>query len=150
MSSTITLEGLLTVGGAEDRALADIKVEYKNNTYMWKIYVPQNAGDLAAFLEQSKPFIEADIDAKEAQWAALDPKTRTVEDPISREPYTVDIQKDEIVCPSIPDYYALRRVEYPPIGEQLDAFWKGPDSQAYLDILQKIQHVKQKYPKPTF
>jgi hypothetical protein len=40
-----------------------------------------------------------------------------------------------------------RRVEYPSIGDQLDALWKGGDAAA--EMLAKIQAVKAKYPKPT-
>lgn len=43
-------------------------------------------------------------------------------------------------------YQDARRPEYPPIGDQLDALWKG--GQAAADMLAKIQSVKEKYPKP--
>lgn len=56
-------------------------------------------------------------------------------------------KKGEIVCPDIPDYYAKRRSEYPPLADQLDAFWKGEASQDYQNMLAKIQAVKNKYPK---
>ena len=43
--------------------------------------------------------------------------------------------------------YARKRVpEYPPIGDQLDALWKGGDAAA--EMLAKVQAVKAKYPKP--
>jgi len=35
--------------------------------------------------------------------------------------------------------------EYPPIGDQLDALWKGGDAAA--EMLAKVQAVKTKYPK---
>jgi hypothetical protein len=38
-----------------------------------------------------------------------------------------------------------RAAEYPPIGDQLDALWKGGDAAA--EMLAKVQAVKQKYPK---
>lgn len=142
MASTITLEGLSSVGGNEDRALADIIVDYNNIAYKWKIYIPKNVTNLDQFLEESKPSIESDIDAKELKWINLNPKTKIIDGVV------FDIQKDEIVKPDVPDYYALRRNQYPSIGEQLDAVWKGIDSQAYTDMLQKIQDVKNKYPKP--
>tara|TARA_R110000787_G_scaffold24207_5_gene68893 strand:+ start:1835 stop:2128 length:294 start_codon:yes stop_codon:yes gene_type:complete len=42
--------------------------------------------------------------------------------------------------------YARSRVsEYPPIGDQLDALWKGGDAQAAMLIL--VNAVKTKYPK---
>lgn len=40
-------------------------------------------------------------------------------------------------------YKSLRR--YPPIGDQLDAIWKGGDAQA--DMLKQVMAVKAKYPK---
>jgi hypothetical protein len=42
-------------------------------------------------------------------------------------------------------YKAKRSVEYPPIGDQLDALWKGGDAAA--EMLATIQAVKAKYPK---
>jgi hypothetical protein len=42
-------------------------------------------------------------------------------------------------------YIAKRRAEYPPIGDQLDALWKGGDAAA--EMLARVQAVKAKYPK---
>jgi hypothetical protein len=39
-----------------------------------------------------------------------------------------------------------RAEEYPPIGDQLDAMWKGGEDAA--EMLAKVQAVKEKYPKP--
>ena len=42
-------------------------------------------------------------------------------------------------------YIAKRAAEYPPIGDQLDALWKGgAEAEA---MLAKVQAVKNKYPK---
>ena len=42
--------------------------------------------------------------------------------------------------------YSEKRVgEYPPIGDQLDALWKG--GAAAEEMLVKVQAVKNKYPK---
>jgi hypothetical protein len=42
-------------------------------------------------------------------------------------------------------YIAKRAAEYPSIGDQLDALWKGgAEAEA---MLAKVQAVKQKYPK---
>jgi len=42
--------------------------------------------------------------------------------------------------------YAEKRVaEYPTIGDQLDALWKGGDAQT--EMLAKVMAVKAKYPK---
>jgi len=42
-------------------------------------------------------------------------------------------------------YKQQRASEYPPIGDQLDALWKGGDEAAAM--LAKVQAVKAKYPK---
>lgn len=42
-------------------------------------------------------------------------------------------------------YIAKRQTEYPPIGDQLDALWKGGEAAA--EMLAKVQAVKNKYPK---
>lgn len=43
-------------------------------------------------------------------------------------------------------YKAKRAAEYPPIGDQLDALWKGGEAAAAM--LAQVQAVKAKYPKP--
>lgn len=42
-------------------------------------------------------------------------------------------------------YKYARASEYPPIGDQLDALWKGGEAAA--EMLAKVQAVKAKYPK---
>ena len=42
-------------------------------------------------------------------------------------------------------YKAKRAAEYPPIGDQLDALWKGGEAAA--EMLAMVQAVKAKYPK---
>jgi len=44
-------------------------------------------------------------------------------------------------------YKYKRQSEYPSIGDQLDALWKGGDAAA--EMLAKVQAVKTKYPKGT-
>jgi hypothetical protein len=43
------------------------------------------------------------------------------------------------------EYQRQRASEYPPIGDQLDAIWKGGDAAA--EMVAKVQAVKSKYPK---
>lgn len=43
------------------------------------------------------------------------------------------------------EYQRKRAAEYPAIGDQLDALWKGGDAAA--EMLAKVQAVKTKYPK---
>lgn len=45
------------------------------------------------------------------------------------------------------DYAELRRREYPAIGDQLDALWKGGEA---LEVMrQKVLDVKMRYQKPS-
>lgn len=44
------------------------------------------------------------------------------------------------------EYQRKRIPEYPSIGDQLDALWKGGEAAA--EMLAKVQAVKNKYPKP--
>jgi hypothetical protein len=44
------------------------------------------------------------------------------------------------------EYQRKRAPEYPPIGDQLDALWKGGEDAE--EMLAKVQAVKAKYPKP--
>ena len=44
------------------------------------------------------------------------------------------------------EYQRQRAPEYPSIGDQLDAIWKGGD--AYDTMLAKVMAIKDKYPKP--
>lgn len=150
MASVITLEGLRSVGGNEDRALADIKVEYNSLVYNWQIYIPRGVSDLGTFIEAEKPHIELDIDNKEAAWTALDPKTREIPDPENPgQTITVNILKEEIVKADIPDYIAIRRNLYPPTGDQLDALWKGEGSPDYETIQTEIDTIKETYDPTT-
>jgi hypothetical protein len=146
--SEVLLSGLASNIENEDRALAYLEVHHNDNTYNWQIFIPNYVQDLPQYLDSVKQSILDDINTKEAQWTSLEPKTRTISDPMMPdETIVVDISKDEIVKPSIPDYYALRRSEYPKLSDQLDAVWKGQDSQAFIDMKNKILEVKNKYPK---
>ena len=145
--TTVSLEGLQSGMAGEDRAIAILKVEHNGQTYDWQRYVPAGV-DLSEFISGLGPSVGNEIDAREAEWAALTPKTREVQDPFTGETQTVDIDKSEVVRPDIPDYYARRRAEYPALGDQLDAQWKGGDA---ADAMQaRIQAVKAKHPKPAW
>lgn len=140
---SVSLEGIASNLPNEERVLAYLKVEHNGQTYDWQLFVPPGA-ELLAYLASKEAAIKADIDAKEAAWAAA-PKTRQVTDSATGETFAVDINKSEVVRPSIPDYYALRRAEYPTLGEQLDALWKGGDAAAAMAA--KILEIKTKHPK---
>lgn len=143
--TTVVLTGLMSGMTGEERALALVQVDHNGSSYDWQTYIPVGV-DLSTYIASSGPRLGAEIDAKEAEWAALDPKTREVTDPMTGNVTVVPIDKSEIVRPEIPDYYAKRRAEYPALGEQLDAMWKG--GQAAADMQAEIQAVKNKYPKP--
>ena len=138
----ISLEGLQSGVTGEDRAIAILTVEHNGQTYDWMTFVPPDT-DLATYIAASEARIKAEIDAKEALWAAS-PKMRNVEGINGTE--TVAIDKSEIVRADNPDYYASRRAEYPALADQLDAMWKGAD--AMTAMAAKIAAVKAKYPKP--
>lgn len=142
---SISLEGLQSGIAGEERALAVIKVNHNNSVYDWQMYIPPEV-DLSAYIQGNEARVKAEIDRKEAEWAALTPKTREVSDPMTGETQTVAIDKSEVVRPDVPDYYAKRRADYPPLGEQLDAMWKGGDAAAAMTA--KIAAIKAKYPKP--
>jgi hypothetical protein len=145
--SEINLIGLASNLENEDRALAYLQVSHNNNNYNWEIFIPNNVENINEYLEERKQSILDDIDAKELLWTNLEPKTKTITDPLTGDNLVIDIDKSEIVKPNIPDYYCLRKKEYPSIGDQLDAFWKGTNSQDYINMQNKIVEVKAKYPK---
>jgi hypothetical protein len=145
--TTVSLEGLQSGVAGEDRAIAILKVEHNGQTYDWQRYVPAGV-DLSDFINGLGPSVGAEIDAKEAEWAALTPKTRETNDPMTGDATTVDIDKSEVVRPDVPDYYAKRRAEYPALGDQLDAQWKGGDAATAMQA--RIQAVKTNNPKPTW
>ena len=58
----------------------------------------------------------------------------------------VEIDMEAVSAWVDPDQYKYQRApEYPPIGDQLDALWKGGEEAAAM--LAKVQAVKAKYPK---
>lgn len=70
-------------------------------TYPWAVYIP-NGADINSYLTTNSKVYENDIIRKEAEWAALEPKTRTILGP-NGSPIQVPILKSEIVKPTIPD-----------------------------------------------
>lgn len=143
---TVGLKGLYTPPAPEERDIAYLEVVHNGQTYDWMAFIPRGQ-DVAQSIASIEDRVYAEIDRKEAEWEALEPKTRTISDPLTQETKEVPIQKEEILRPDNPDYYALRRAEYPSLGDQLDAFWKGPDSPEYAAMMDKIAAVKAKYPK---
>jgi hypothetical protein len=145
MSIELTVTGIYTPGGIEDRHIVNLDVDYEGNLYKWQMYIPPET-DLATYVAASTERIKLEIDLKEAEWVTA-PKTSTYEDPFNGT-VTIDIAKEEVVKPDIPDYYAKRRAEYPSLGEQMGAVFKGTDSEDYIRIQAEIAAIKLKYPKP--
>lgn len=141
----INLEGI-TNQENEPRIIAYLDVTYNGEVFKWPIYIPLETPNIGEYIESVKPSIESQIIRKEAEWNALDPKTKTIDDPFMGQ-ITVPIEKSEIIRPDFPDYVAKRRNAYPSVGEQLDAFWKGNSSEEYKRMFSKIDEVKEKFPK---
>ncbi len=80
---------------------------------------------------------------------ALYPQVVTVDDgtgAFDAQGNQVAIDLDAVNAWVDPDQYKQQRAsEYPPIGDQLDALWKGGNEAAAM--LAKVQAVKAKYPK---
>jgi len=108
---------------------------------------PTCPDSLAEFIASKDQLVYNDIENKLQQWHDLNPKTREIEGTSPEEIITVDIQREEIVCPTYPDYYVKRAMEYPTPANQLDAYWKGG---ADRDAMQaRIDAIKAKYPKDS-
>ena len=146
MPTTITLTGLYTPALPETRNIANIDVVHNDVTYQWQIYIPQEV-DIATYLADSTARVAAEIDAKEYIWLTAE-KTKTIDTGFG-DAITFSVNKQDIVAPDIPDYYAKRRDAYPPIGEQMGAIFKGVDSVDFQTMQSAIQAVKDMYPKPN-
>jgi len=144
---SVGLKGLFTPPAPETRNIAYLDVVHNGQNYDWLIYAPQEV-NIGEYLAANEAAVYAQIDAKESAWEALTPKSWEEIDPMTGENVTITLQKSDFVQPDSPDYYAKRRGEYPPIGDQLGAIAKGLDSPEYAGILAAIEAVKTKYPKP--
>jgi hypothetical protein len=85
-----------------NRQLVGVDINLNNIIYDWKVYVPAGV-DLGQYLQDNSSVYEADILRKEEIWVTY-PKTETIIDPITGEPITIDIPKERVVHPDIPDY----------------------------------------------
>jgi hypothetical protein len=80
----------------------------------------------------------------------LYPNVAVIRDDIAYDANNNEVVYDKDAVQAYVDahaYIAKRAAEYPPIGDQLDALWKGGDTAA--EMLAKVQAVKNKYPKGT-
>jgi hypothetical protein len=144
--NSVTLTGISPSEIGDDRTKLLLNVIYEDEEFQWVLRMfPTFTGTFQEYVEQNTEAVYADIAAKLQQWEDLDPKTRTIVDDITNETITVDITREEILVPTYPDYYILRAREYPPVSEQLDAFWKGGD--AIEAMATTISGIKARYPK---
>lgn len=155
--NSIELTGIGPSGYHDDRTTIYLRVTYSSanaalnvtdEVFDWSLHMPPTCPDsLAEFIASKEQLVYNDIENKLQQWHDLNPKTREIEGTSPEEIITVDIQRNEIVCPTYPDYYVKRAMEYPTPANQLDAYWKGG---ADRDAMQaRIDAIKAKYPKDS-
>ena len=87
---------------------------------------------------QLTPNVEAGLVMSNVEW-----KSKNITPP-SKEEYDQEYQRlKDLLDASL--YQEKRRLEYPSIGDQLDALWKG--GEAAEEMIARVQAVKNKYPK---
>lgn len=86
------------------RQLVGVDVTLNSTTYDWIVYTPDsNGAELEAYFDTISTIVENDITRKESIWASM-PHTEIVTDPFTNSQITVDIPKERIVSPTVPDY----------------------------------------------
>lgn len=86
------------------RQLVNLDVNLNSVIYDWTVYTPVLNGDeLMNYLSMSSKIIQLDIERKELSWVNH-PKTEEIRDFMSGNIMTVDISKESVVRPTIPDY----------------------------------------------
>jgi hypothetical protein len=81
---------------------------------------------------------------------ALNPTVAVIRGDIAYDADGNEVSYDKAAVQAYVDahaYIAKRQAEYPAIGDQLDALWKGGEAAA--EMLAKVQAVKTKFPKGT-
>jgi hypothetical protein len=145
--NSIILRGIANGNAQDDRTLLVIDVNYNDETFPWNLRMfPTYTGSFDQYITEHEENVYADVAAKLQEWEDLDPKEREIQLEPDEEPIIVPITREEVVTPTYPDYYVMRAREYPPLAEQMDAFWKG--GTAAENMHQKILDIKNKYPKP--
>jgi hypothetical protein len=94
-----------------NRQLIGVEIELNGNTYNWIVYAPLVSGEgITNYLDQISNIVEGDILRKEGVWVNY-PKTEEITDPFTGETQTVDVPKDRVVHPTIPDYLEAAKME---------------------------------------
>lgn len=60
---------------------------------------------------------------------------------------TVPSKEELDTCMAKEAHVELRRAAYPPIGDQLDAIWKGPDHPDFIAMKEQVDAIKARFPK---
>ena len=79
----------------------------------------------------------------------LNPTVVTIRDDVAYDADGNEVAYDNAAVEALvasKAYIDSRLAEYPSIGDQLDALWKGGDDAAAM--LEQVMAVKSKYPKP--
>ncbi len=152
--NSMSISGIAQSSYHDDRTPIYLDVKYTNEalniyneTFNWVIYMPPTYTEsFQAFVDLKEQAVYDDITNKLQEWNALTPKTKEIQN-IEGETITVDISREEIVCPTYPDYYVKRAMEYPTPANQLDAYWKGSPYRENMQAI--IEEIKLKYPKDS-
>ena len=89
------------------RQLVGVEITFNSTTYNWIVYTPfVNGDDLNDYFQLINPIVQSDIERKEEIWNNS-PHTEETTDPFTGEISIIDIPKDRIVHPTIPDYVEL-------------------------------------------
>jgi len=155
--NNIELVGIGASGHHDDRTTIYLKVTYSsanatlnvtNEIFDWSLNMPPTyVGSFGDYIILKEELVYNDIETKLQKWHDLDPKTREIQSMLLGETTIVDIQREEIVCPTYPDYYVKRALEYPTPANQLDAYWKGGTERDAMQTT--IEAIKVKYPKDS-
>lgn len=141
----IDVAGIADGNKDDDRLVVFLKVTHLEKEYDWFIRVPPNTLDWREYVKSQESVILADIEKKEQEWETVKDTVKYEEDLFTGQQIETRPNRGDVVKPTYPDYYLLRKQEYPSLAEQMDAYWKGGDSLAEMQA--KILEVKQKYPK---
>lgn len=141
----IAVTGISDGNKDDDRLVVFLKVTHLEKEYDWFIRIPPNTLDWREYVNLQESAILADIEKKEQEWELVKDTVKYETESLTGQQFEVRPTRDDIVRPTYPDYYILRKQEYPSLAEQMDAYWKGGDSLA--EMQDKILGIKQKYPK---
>jgi hypothetical protein len=144
----IVLKSLSSNLPNDDRCLANIEVNYNNIIYNWAVFIPNNISNIDEYIESIENSIFQDIQQKEDLWMSMteEEKIISTNDPLMNTQISYVLNKEDVVKPTIPDNYAIRKSLYPPLEEQLDAYWAGSGSSKYKEMFETIKNIKKNHP----